>query len=202
MPRTYTPNLGQSIAQAVTRRVRIVKSRPEPLAKQRRTVGPDFDHAWRWVDQVVKGRRQDVIAEAVAEGIAHHDRAKQAVARADAWLRQREQERIIAQYHERARLAKVRAQQIMTATALDAERAHAVSVAKAADLAARIERVETNWARAMDQIEHDKARKADWHAAYAEPERGEWAELALETTDAALSHAYRNLALALGAEDE
>jgi hypothetical protein len=198
---TYTPNLSVSIAQAITRRVRIVKSRPEPLAKQRRTVGPDFDHAWKWVDQVVKQRRQDVIAEAVAEGIRHHDKAKQAVARAELWLRQREQERIIGQHHERARLAKVRAGQIMAATKLDAERAHCVSVAKAADLSARIERVETNWAKAMSQIERDKAHKAEWHAAYAEPERaGEWSQLALETQDADLRRAYADLAL--GAEDE
>jgi hypothetical protein len=200
MPRTYAPNLNQSIAQAITQRVRLVKSRPEPLAKQRRTVGPDFDHAWRWVDQVVKQRRQGVIAEAVAEGIAHHSKARKAVARADAWLRQREQERIIAQHIEAARLAKVRAGQIMAATKLDAERAHESQVAKAASLAARIEVVETNWARATDQIERDRARKADWHAAYAEPERGEWSQLALDTQDADLKRAYAHLAL--GAEDE
>jgi hypothetical protein len=199
MPRTYTPNLGQSIAQSVAQRVRIVKSRP--LAKQRRAVGPDFDHAWRWVDQVVKQRRQDVVAEAVAEGIRHHDRARKAVARADAWLRQREVERHIGQYHEAARLAKVRAQQIMTATALDAARAHAAQVAKAADLAARIERVETNWAKATSQIARDKARKAEWHSQNAEPERaGEWSQLALDTQDADLKRAYAHLAL--GAEDE
>jgi hypothetical protein len=201
MPRTtYTPDLGQSIAQSVAQRVRLVKSCPEPLAKQRRTVGPDFDHAWQWVDGVVKGRRQDVVREAVAAGYRHHDKAKKAVARADAWLRQREQERIIAQHIEAARLAKVRAGQIMAATKLDAERAHESQVAKAASLAARIEVVETNWARATDQIERDRARKADWHAAYAEPERGEWSQLALDTQDADLKRAYAHLAL--GAEDE
>ena len=164
--------------------IRVRKTQPpNKLAKARKAVGPEFDRAWHWVDDVLKKRRLDKIAPIIETAVTKANaeavttRANKIIAKAKA---------SIAESKEIQRRALAKSNDAKT----QVKRQHAEFEQELAEIAKGVETCVANAERGAAQVARAQVSNAARVIQRHNNELAEWQAKAAATNDPILKAGY------------